>query len=497
LHGNDDLLESAEVGHAIDKATYERELPALREELLAAQYELLAQARFPVMLLINGLDAAGRGETVNALKEWMDPRHIRVHALRERSEEERERPEMWRFWRALPPKGRIGMFFGNWYTLPTIQRVDGELSGAELDQRLDEILRFERMLADEGALILKFWFHLSRKQQKRRFERLEADPATRWRVTKRDWEHYRLYYKIRKVAERTLRQTSTAHAPWIVVEGTDRYYRNLSVGKTLLGALHHRLGEPDAAAPAAEPPLPERIDEHNVLARLDLTRKLDKARYEKQLREYQGRLARLIRKKRFRKHSVIAVFEGMDAAGKGGTIRRVTSALDIRDYDIYPIAAPTDEERAQPYLWRFWRHVPTRGRIAIFDRSWYGRVLVERVENLCREPDWMRAYSEINDFEEQLVRAGAILVKFWLQISSDEQLRRFKEREETAHKRFKITPDDWRNREKRPLYENAVLDMVDRTSTEIAPWQLIAAEDKRYARIEVLKTLCERIEAVY
>ncbi|KPL28680.1 MAG: polyphosphate kinase 2 [Acidithiobacillales bacterium SM1_46] len=488
------MLESAEVGHTIDKATFERELPALREDLLGAQYELLEKARFPAMLLVNGLDASGRGETVNALKEWMDPRHLRVHALVEPSQEERERPEAWRFWRALPPKGRIGIFFGNWYTLPLIARVRGELRAAELDQHLDEILRFERMLADEGALILKFWFHLPRKQQKKRLEKLEADPATRWRVTKRDWAHYRLYRQFRDVAERTLRQTSTAHAPWIVVEGTDRYYRNLSVGKTLLGALRHRLAEPETPGPATEPPLPERIDQHNIIARLDLSQKLDKAKYEKQLPEYQGRLARLTRKKRFRDHSVIALFEGVDAAGKGGAIRRVANALDIRHYDIYPIAAPTDEERAQPYLWRFWRHVPARGRIAIFDRSWYGRVLVERVDNLCTEHDWMRAYSEINDFEEQLVRAGAIVLKFWLQISPEEQLRRFKEREATAHKRFKITPEDWRNREKRPLYERAVLDMVDRTSTEIAPWQLISAEDKRYARIEVLKTLCERIE---
>lgn len=491
------MLESAEVGHEIDKATFERELPALREDLLAAQYDLLEKARFPVMLLVNGLDASGRGETVNALKEWMDPRHLMVHALVKPTQEERERPEAWRFWRALPPKGRIGIFFGNWYTLPLVGRVRGQIRAAELDQRLDEILRFERMLADEGALILKFWFHLPRKQQKKRLEKLEADPATRWRVTKRDWEHYHLYHKFRDVAERSLRQTSTAHAPWIVVEGTDRYYRNLSVGKTLLGALRHRLAEPEATTSVAEPPLPERIDQQNVLARLDLSRKLDKARYEKRLAELQGQLARLTRKKRFRDHSVIAVFEGMDAAGKGGAIRRVANALDIRHYDIHPVAAPTDEERAQPYLWRFWRHVPRRGRIAIFDRSWYGRVLVERVEELCSEHDWMRAYTEINDFEEQLVRAGAIVVKFWLQISPEEQLRRFKERESIAHKRFKITPDDWRNREKLPLYERAVLDMVDRTSTEIAPWQLVSAEDKRHARIEVLQTICDRIEAAY
>lgn len=489
------MLESAEVGHTVDKATYERELPKLREDLLNAQYELLRSARFPVLVLINGVEAAGRGETVNELKEWMDPRHIRVHALAEPSEEERNHPNMWRFWRALPPKGRIGVFFGNWYTPAILRRVLEGGGRAEFDEALAQIARFEKMLADEGALILKFWFHLAKKDQKRRLKALEKDPDTRWRVTKRDWKHFALYNKFRDTAERALRQTSTEYAPWIVVEGADARYRGLMVGKTLHAGLRRWLESPGVARHGETPLPPAPIDARNVLQKLDLTRRLDKDKYEKQLAEQQGRLARLTRKKAFARHSVVAVFEGMDAAGKGGAIRRLANALDIRQYDIHPVAAPSDEERAQPYLWRFWRHVPRRGRISIFDRSWYGRVLVERVEGLCSEYDWMRAYSEINDFEEQLVRAGAIVVKFWLQISAEEQLRRFKEREATPYKRFKITPEDWRNLEKLDAYQHAVADMIDRTSTEIAPWTLVAAEDKRFARVQVLKTVCERIEA--
>ena len=490
------MFESAEVGHTVDKATYEREVPRLREALLGAQYDLLRAARLPVLILVNGVDGAGKGETVNLLKEWMDPRHIQVHALRELTEEERQYPPMWRIWRALPPKGRIGVFFGSWYTLPILGRVFGATGDAGLDQAMVENVRFERMLADEGALIFKFWFHLSKDQQKRRLKKLEKDPKTRWRATERDWEHYKRYDKFYRVSERALRLTSTAEAPWHIVEGTDPRYRNLMVGKTLLAALRQRLDQETPPQRALSAPLaPAAADNRNLLKTLDLALRLDKNDYEKQLEKYQGRLSLLTRHKRFKDTSVVAVFEGMDAAGKGSAIRRVTGALDARYYDVHAIAAPSDEELAQPYLWRFWRRLPRRGHIAIFDRSWYGRVLVERIENLCSEYDWMRAYREIDDFEEQLTRHGIVLAKFWLHISPEEQLRRFKEREQTPFKRFKITQEDWRNREKWGLYERSVCDMVDRTSTEIAPWTLVEANDKRYARIKILKTLCERIEA--
>jgi AMP-polyphosphate phosphotransferase len=489
------MFESAETGHAIDKETYAREVPALREALLKAQYDLLKSARFPVLILINGVDAAGRGETVNLLKAWMDPRHIRVHALSEPTEEEALHPDMWRFWRALPPKGHIGIFFGNWYSLPIIKHVYGDWDMPAFDQAMEENIRFERMLANEGALILKFWFHLSKKGQKKRFEKLESDPDTRWRVTERDWKHYRMYDKFVAASERAIRETSRAEAPWTIIDGSDARYRSLTVGRIVLQALQARLA--DGQSPATEPrvaPPTGAVDNRGILHHLDLSLKLAKDKYDKQLEKYQGELAKLARHKRFRKISGVVVFEGVDAAGKGSAIRRVTDALDARHYEIFPIAAPTEEERAQPYLWRFWKHVPRRGRIAIFDRSWYGRVLVERVEGFCSQYDWLRAYGEINDFEEQLVRSGIAVIKFWLQISAQEQLKRFKEREKTPFKQFKITPDDWRNREKWDAYETAVSDMVARTSTEIAPWTLVEAEDKRYARIKILKTLCERIE---
>ncbi|MDI1231384.1 MAG: polyphosphate:AMP phosphotransferase [Methylobacter sp.] len=490
------MFESAELGHKIDKATYDLEVPKLREALLEAQIDLAKLAKFPVIILVGGLDGAGRGETVNLLNEWMDPRFIQTHGMGEPSDEELDRPMMWRFWRELPPKGKIGVFLGSWYTWPILNRVTGQTKAADLDQSMERAKRLEKMLTDEGALILKFWMHLSKDRQEKRLKLLEKNPKTRWRVTDRDWKHFKLYDKFRIVHEGVIRHTSTAEAPWTIVEGYDPRYRSLTIGKVILDAIRRRLNDVDnkMVDDIAPPPLPS-IDQLNVLKTLDLKQKITKKTFTAELEKYQGKLALLTREAKFKDITVIALFEGNDAAGKGGAIRRITSALDARYYTIIPVAAPTEEERAQPYLWRFWRHIPRRGRVMIFDRSWYGRVLVERVEGFCSKTDWMRAYSEINDFEAQLVRHNIVVVKFWLTISKDEQLERFNAREKIGFKRFKITEDDWRNRDKWDDYEHAVCEMVDRTSTEIAPWTLVEANDKNFARIKILKTLCKQIEA--
>ncbi len=490
------MFESAELGHKVDKATYDAEVPKLREDLINTQFDLAKKATFPVIILVGGLDGAGRGETVNLLNEWMDPRYIQTHGMGEPSDEEMERPMMWRFWRVLPPKGRIGVFLGSWYTWPILNRAQGISKDAELVQSLERARRLEKMLADEGALIIKFWLHLSKEKQKARLKMLEADPKTRWRVTDRDWEHYKMHKKLMGIHETVIRHTNTTEAPWWIVEGVDPRYRSLTVGKLVLEAIRKRLKEVNVnATEVRSPPLLSPIDNLHILKSLDLSQQIEKKKFAAELEKYQGKLALLTRDPRFSELTVVAVFEGNDAAGKGGAIRRVTGALDARCYNTVPIAAPSEEERAQPYLWRFWRHIPQRGRFTIFDRSWYGRVLVERVEKFCSENDWMRAYSEINDFEAQLVRHNIVVVKFWLSISKDEQLRRFKEREKISFKRFKITEEDWRNRKKWNEYETAVCDMVDRTSTEIAPWTLVEANNKNFARIKILKTLCQRIEA--
>ncbi len=489
------MFESAELGHKVDRRAYERAVPKLRFELLGAQMTVLERAEFPVILLLGGDDGSGRGDVVNLLLQWMDPHHIRVPSADMPTEEDRSRPPMWPFWRALPPKGKTAVFFSGWYGYPIVRRVFGRLRGSELTRELAEIARFERMLVDEGALVVKLWLHLTKKAQKKHFEKLASNPATAWRVTKQDWKRHARYSRFLDVSERALRDTSTPEAPWTVIEATDERYRNLTVGRTLLDAMRGRLdaGKPKVGVRAPPPPAPP-IDARNVIKELDLSKTLSEAQYERKLPVLQGRLNALSREKAFQDAAAVLVFEGNDAAGKGGAIRRVTRGLDARRYDVVPIAAPTEEERAQPYLWRFWRAVPSRGHLTIFDRSWYGRVLVERVEGLAAEADWMRAYREIVDFEEGLARWGIVVVKFWLSVSKEEQLARFRAREKTPFKRFKITGDDWRNRGKWASYERAVCDMVDRTSTEVAPWHLVEANDKKWARVKILETVCEALE---
>jgi len=489
------MFESADLDYKVGKAAYQRESQKLREALLNAQYDLKENGTFPVLILIAGVEGAGKGETVNLLNEWMDPRHVQTHAFPDLSDEERERPLMWRYWRTLPPKGKVGIFFGAWHTVPLVARVQGEISEGELAQYVSEIQRLEKMLADEGVLLVKLWFHLSKAQQKKRLKALEKDPKTRWRVTDLEWKYFKQYDKFVKVCEPFLRKTSTGDAPWIVVPGMDARHRSLAVGRYLLGALRARLdAKPVKSVTRRATPLPPPSDRYNVLRALKLDQEMTRKDYDKGIDKWQGRLNMLTRDPRFRELSVVAVFEGNDAAGKGGAIRRVTAALDARSYHNVPVAAPTQEERAQPYLWRFWRHIPRRRRFSIFDRSWYGRVLVERVEKFCSDDDWMRAYSEINEFEQQLVNHGIVLVKFWLAISKEEQYKRFKAREQVSFKRFKITEEDWRNRKKWDDYEIAVCEMVDRTSTAIAPWTLVEANNKYHARIKVLKTLVAAIE---
>ncbi len=503
------MFRTAELQRKLPKEDYHQQVPHLRQELLMMQMEL-RQAGFPVIVVFAGVDGAGKSETVNKLHEWMDSRWLITRAFGEPSDEERDRPEYWRFWRELPPKGRIALFLSSWYSLPILNQVYGHTKLAEFDSRLERIKTFEQTLADDGALILKFWMHLSKDAQKDRLRKLEKNPLLHWQISKRDWRHWEMYEEFVTAAERTLMKTGTGLAPWKIVEGYDERYRSVTVATTIRDAIRFRLDEvkarrsnsnkPDPAIVlATDPAIPavaeaKTVAPVTVLSHLDMSKALAKDDYEAQLKLYQARLNQLQRSARDRKVSTLLVFEGWDAAGKGGSIRRITAALDARDYQVIQIAAPTDEEAAHNYLWRFWRHLPRAGYVTIYDRSWYGRVLVERIEGFAQPREWQRAYAEINDFEAQLAEGGIVLLKFWLHITPEEQLRRFQEREQTAYKSWKLTDEDWRNRERWASYEVAVNDMMEHTSTRQAPWTLIEANDKRHTRIKILRTLCDWLE---
>ena len=482
------MFEAAELGHRLDKKEFESKLPALRAQLLDAQFEMRGR-KSPVIVIVSGADGAGKGELVQRLNEWLDPRGVETHAFWDESDEERERPGYWRFWRAMPARGRICIFFGSWFTAPIIRRVYGEIKSRLFEAELERIIAFEKMLSTDGVVIVKFWLHLGRKEQRHALERLEKMN----RATPTDWKHFRLFKKFKSVSEQAVRTTNSRMAPWHVIEATDRRYREFTVGTILLKTLKENL-KSKAAAKSAPPQKSAVKPADSILDHVDLKQKLTEKKYCKSLVTLQAKLGKLAWAARKKKRSLVMVFEGWDAAGKGSAIRRVTGAMDPRLYRVVGVAAPTDEERARHYLWRFWRHLPRAGRMTIFDRSWYGRVLVERVEGFAKPQEWGRAYQEINEFEEQLTGGGIILAKFWVHIGADEQLRRFKERQTIAHKRYKITEEDWRNRNKWDDYKLAVDEMVARCSTAHAPWTLVAGNDKKFARIQILKTIVERLE---
>jgi AMP-polyphosphate phosphotransferase len=489
------MFSDAELGHRLDKKEFERQAATLRQKLLEAQYRLLKEQSFSVLLLAHGEPDSGRTDFVNLLNEWMDPRHLSTLAVGPPAEAARLRPPMWRFWTQLPPRGRITTLMGSWYSGPLLARLARETGRRAFDADLQRFKHFERMLVAEGNLVIKLWFHLPARELVRRMAALAADKNTAWRVTAEERRFVKAFAKRPEIVEGMMRETSTAEAPWTVVDGHDKHWSAIQAGRILLDALTARFATPPPS-PIPKPSLPKASPAApNVLTAIQRARPVDPDIYEKTLAALQTRLARAVRRKSFRRHALVAVFEGSDAAGKGGAIRRVSRAIDARLLSIVPIAAPSEEERARPYLWRFWRHVPARGHVTIFDRSWYGRVLVERVEGFAREADWRRAYQEINEFEQEMSEFGVILVKFYLTVSPAEQLKRFRERERTVWKRFKIGPDDWRNRDKRAAYDHAVLEMVQRTSSELAPWILVDGDDKQHARLSVLRNLVERLEA--
>ncbi|MDD5036157.1 MAG: polyphosphate:AMP phosphotransferase [Methylococcaceae bacterium] len=488
------MFEVAELKNRVSKEEYDKEVDVLREQLLEAQ-QLLESASIPVLIVIAGVDSAGKGDMIGKLNEWFDPRYMTTHAFGDLSDEERERPLHWHYWMRLPPRGHIGVYAMGWYGQLLSDRLNGHLGNAKMEAELSHINKLEKELVEDGALILKYWLHLSKKQQEKRVQKLEENPETSWRISEADKKHLKLYGKFVDIVARVLRQTSTPLAPWLILNAYDPHYRRLTVARDIVEKISARFAERSRNHHGENGDrVAQVVSAVSLLSSLDGGKKLDKRDYQEQLALSQGQISRYARKARQQKRSTILVFEGWDAAGKGGVIRRITQAMDARNYRVIPITAPTDEEKAHHYLWRFWRQLPHDGSVTLYDRSWYGRVLVERVEKLAMPAEWMRAYSEINDFEEELTDHGVILLKFWMHIDKEEQLKRFKERENTSYKRYKITDEDYRNRDKWDLYEQAVNEMITRTSTEYAPWRLIEANDKYYGRIRVFDEICKAFE---
>jgi polyphosphate:AMP phosphotransferase len=503
------MLELLDLTQTLQKSEYATVMPALRAELRDLQQAILA-AGIPVVVLLEGWDAAGKGDAIGTLVYPLDPRGFKVCTTHAPTEDDRFRPYLYRFWTRMPARGNFTFFDRGWHRRLLESRIDGELDKQGLKADAGEIREFERQLTDDGTVLMKFWLQTSKKEQKRRLEDIANDRYERWRLQQPGRRKQLSYRRSVEVAEEMLALTSTANAPWTLIAAESRYFRRVDILHKVVAALRHALVArnlplpvpPDDEATVAEPvrlPDTARVQipppiRPTLLDRVDLTRRLDRTEYEKQLDPLQRRLQELELECYHQRLPVVVVYEGWDAAGKGGNIKRLTQELDPRGYEVTPIAAPDATEKARHYLWRFWRQLPKAGHIAIFDRSWYGRVLVERVESFAAEPEWRRAYQEINEFERHQTEAGAVLVKFWMHISPEEQLRRFEERERVPHKRHKITADDWRNRARWEAYREAVVEMIERTSTSYSPWTIVEAEDKYWGRIKTLQTLVSALE---
>lgn len=487
------MLEVVEVGNKISKDEYNEIVPDLRLNLINAQYDL-RQADFPVIIWIAGDDRIGANQMVNRINEWMDARYIDTHVFGAPTEEEELHPALWRLWQAMPPKGRTALMAGGLMRMVTM-RLDDEINDEQFDRWVRHIATMQNEWVADGAMVLKFFLHTPEKKQRKKLRRAAKDPQHGWWVDERDWKVLDLLGPAIPLVEHFVRETSAPGAPWTMVEATDARYRDVTVARTTEAALRARLAHTVTPGPAVSESIFGEIEGvATVLSGVDLSLKLDRDAYRRELDHYQGKLHRLAHEARQRGVGTVLAFEGADAGGKGGVIRRVTAALEAGNYRVIPVAAPTEEERRYQYLWRFWRYVPPAGRTVIFDRTWYGRVLVERVEGFADASEWQRAYDEINDFEEQLVERGDYVAKFWLHISPEEQLARFKAREDTPYKQHKITDEDWRNREKWDDYVRAVDQMVQRTTSDHAQWHVIPANDKYYARIAVLKAITKGLK---
>ena len=481
------MFESAALGRSYPAKEYAALENDLRMKLFKAQGTCI-EHKLPVLITIAGVDGSGRGAVANMLSKWMDAKTIRNHAFWMQTDEERTRPEAWQFWNKLPAGGEIGVFLGGWYG-GTIRRFCcGDIGEREFNASMERWRRLEHTLASSGTVIVKLWLHLGKKVQKARLkDRLKHQEIHHF--TPYDKKSAENYDGLVSAAAKAITLTDRVDAPWTVIDAYDGNFRNASVARAIIAAVEAAVA---VKRQNAVPVVPTKASEEEVgqisaLDAIDLSRTCERGVYKKELAELQSELYDLTYKAYKKGISSTILFEGWDAAGKGGAIRRLTAGIDARITRVIPVSAPTDEELAHNYLWRFWRHIPRAGFVTIYDRSWYGRVLVERVEKLTQPEDWKRAYAELNDFEEQLQEDNNILLKFWLHISPDEQLRRFKEREEIPWKNYKITPDDWRNREKWPAYVEAADEMFLRTSTEYAPWYIIPAEDKKCARLDVIR----------
>lgn len=487
------MLKNTNVTEKPEGEELKRRLTVAREKLFSQQM-LIKEHKLPVFVLTEGWGTAGKGSTIGQVIRNIDPRFFKVATLDKPSEEELRKPFLYRYMAKIPEAGKFMFLDSGWMDEVTKRCLHEEMDKKEYEMKIASIRRFERQLTDNGYLVLKFFFHISEKEQKKRIEELLADIDTSWRVGSDDKWQNKHYDKCSEVFDRYLEDTNSPSAPWYIIGAKSKKWAELQVLETLTEGIEIALQNSSLAVPLLQNVFP--LAKMPKLAEVELDKTIEEDEYEAELEKLQAHLGELHNRLYRKQVPVVIAYEGWDAAGKGGNIKRITEALDPRGFEVHPIASPEPHEKARHYLWRFWTRLPKTGHIAIFDRTWYGRVMVERLEGFCSENDWKRAYNEINEFEKELADWGAVIIKFWVQIDKETQLERFTLRENTPEKKWKITDEDWRNREKWDDYEIAVNEMIQKTSTTYAPWHILESVDKRYARIKALKIVIEELEKI-
>lgn len=485
------MLKNRKMGEKPPSEELKERLKAARQKLWNQQM-VMKEHKLPVIVLMEGWGTAGKGGCTGQVIQNIDPRFFRAATLEKMREEEKRKPFLSRYFAQIPEAGKFVFLDSGWMEEVTGLRLRGKLEKKEYEMRLDSIRRFERQLTDNGYLVMKFFFHISKKEQKKRIKNLLEDIDTAWRVGANDKWQNKHYEKCMEVFEHYLEMTNAPSAPWYIVDAESRKWAELQVLETLTEGIEIALQNKSLAVPLLQNVFP--LVKMPKLDEIPLDMEVTEKEYKEEMESLQGRLRDLHNRLYRKQVPVIIAYEGWDAAGKGGNIKRITEALDPRGFEVHPIASPEPHEKARHYLWRFWTRLPKTGHIAIFDRTWYGRVMVERLEGFCSENDWKRAYNEINEFEKELADWGAVVIKFWVQIDKDTQLERFEMRQKTPEKQWKITDEDWRNREKWDAYEEAVNEMIQKTSTVHAPWYILESVDKRYARLKALRIVVERLE---
>ena len=498
------MLENVDLSLTIKNGEYKEGMKILEVKLGELQRKAW-ELKIPIIFVFEGWHASGMGEEINRLILPLDPRGYDFYTIPLPCYEDMFKPFLLHFWALTPVKGKIAIFDRSWYSRAIIEYFRMKKCEEKLNKCLEEINWFERQLSDDGYLIIKFFLHVSKKEQEDRLKKIKKksiplilnEHTTEKQI---ELDFIKDYSENLPIVENVLEKTDMPYASWTIVESNDQNFASLKILTTATHAIENCI-EQVSRTPGQQTikyldiersKLPDLYN--SLLKKVDLSKTISTEDYEVSKKFYQQKLESLQYELFKKKRSMIIVFEGWDASGKGGDIHHLVKELDPRLYRVVPVGPPSGIEKENHYLWRFCKAVPEVGHIAIFDRSWYGRVLVERVEELCSEIEWKRAYREINEFENILTNAGTIILKFWLQIDKETQLERFKSRQNDPEKSWKITEDDWRNRSKWEKYEFAVDEMLLKTGTINAPWTVIESNDKHYSRIKILKTVTEAIE---